>query len=292
MDSKIDLVVIAGPTATGKTLVGIDIAKMFNGEVICADSRTVYRGMDIGTAKPTSDEQNGIKHHMIDIVNPDESFSAAKFKRLANQNIKEIQGRDKLQIMVGGTGLYVDSVIYDFEFLPVANKELREKLNKMSVTQLQQEIIKFGYPMPENINNPRYLARVIETGGMKSSHKELRKNTLIVGINPGNEVLKSRISTRMDLMLEKGLLKEIENLYKKYGWEVPGMKAPAYKAFKDYFENKISIDEAKYNFERNDYLLAKRQVTWFKRNKSIHWVINREEAVEYLTTKLNKNSYI
>ncbi len=229
---------------------------------------------------------------MIDIVNPDESFSAAKFKRLANQNIIELQGRHKLPIMVGGTGLYVDSVIYDFEFLPVADKGLREKLNKMSVNQLQEEIIKLGYPMPENMNNPRYLARVIESGGIKTSHKELRKNTLIVGINPGNEALKARISIRMDMMLEKGLLKEIEKLYKKYGWEVPGMKAPAYKAFKDYYENKINIDEAKYNFERNDYLLAKRQVTWFKRNKSIHWVKNREEAVEYITTKLNKNSYI
>lgn len=291
MDTRKELVVIVGPTATGKTLAGIEIAKKFNGEVICADSRTIYREMSIGTAKPTVQEQSGVAHHMLDIVNPDEIYSAAKFKKQATKLIDEIKDRGRLPIIVGGTGLYVDSVIYDYEFLPVADTKLRERLNNMSVSELQNEIKLLGYEMPENENNPRYLARTIETAGAKGKSKTLRKDALMVGINPGNEALKERISHRMEKMIEAGLLNEVETLHEKYGWAAPGMKAPAYKAFKDYYENKISKEEAEYNFTRNDYLLAKRQVTWFKRNKSIHWVKNREEAVEYITNKLNKNSY-
>lgn len=287
METK-SLLVIIGPTASGKTALAIELAQKFDGEIICADSRTVYKDMDIGTAKPSQEEQELIPHHLLDVIEADQSFSAAKFKQLANSAIKDIQNRDKLPILVGGTGLYIDSVIYDFQFLPPADPAERQRLNHMSVQELQEEILEKQLPMPENRQNPRHLARVIETSGAVGRQSDIRPNTLVIGLDVDLAVLRKRITERVDLMLESGFIAEVETLVNRYGADAPGLLAPGYKAFKDYIENKISLDDAKAQFVRNDYLLARRQRTWFKRNKSIHWLNNREDAVELVTTFLNK----
>ncbi len=285
------LIVIVGPTASGKTGLAIELAQQLNGEIICADSRTIYRGIDIGTAKPTLEEQARIPHYLIDLIEPTESFSAAKFKQLANEKIAEIHRRGTLPIIAGGTGLYIDSVLFDFQFQVVADPGERERLSAMSVDELQSEVVLKGLPMPVNKSNPRHLARVIETSGQITTRSELRQNTLVFGLDPGLDELKQRIHDRVDVMVDTGLIDEIKQLASKYGWEVPGMLTPACKAYRGFFENRISLDEAKVLHVRNEYLLARRQRTWFKHNKSIRWNINREEIVELATTLLNKKQW-
>src|SRR5680860_52655 len=161
MNSKI--VCIVGPTGSGKSDIAMDMASKYNGEIICADSRTVYQGMDIGTAKPTADDRRLVIHHLLDEVSPDESFNASQFQRLATQAIGDIAGRGKLPMLVGGTGLYVDSVVYGFDFSNKPDPQQRRQLQAMSVEQLQQIISDRGLPVPANDRNPRHLMRTIET---------------------------------------------------------------------------------------------------------------------------------
>ncbi|MCA9332347.1 tRNA dimethylallyltransferase [Candidatus Saccharibacteria bacterium] len=255
---KQQLLVIVGPTASGKTSVAIEIAQQFNGEIICADSRTVYKDMDIGTAKPTKEEQEKVPHHLLDVVLPDQPFTVADFKRLADEAIKDINKRDKLPIIVGGSGLYIDSILYDYKFSPKGSA--RDPIN------------------------PRHLDKTVE-----QKKSELRPDALVVGIDPPLEVIKQRVINRVDEMVNQGFIDEVNSLLEIYSSNTNSLNAPGYKAFKEYVENKISLSEAKERFVRNDYLLARRQRTWFKRNKSIHWFNNRDEIVDFITTQLNKN---
>jgi tRNA dimethylallyltransferase len=284
------LIVIVGETASGKTALGIELAKRFNGEIIAADSRTVYRGLSIGTAKPTIQEMDGVQHHLLDVVDPDEHFSAADFKRLANKGMADIAGRGRLPIMVGGTGLYVDSIIYDFAFRPAPNPGLRAKLEKLSVEELQDIISARGLPLPENPKNPRHLIRVIETDGRREVQNTLRENTLIIGLSIDREVLKEKLAKRVDVMVEAGLIDELQRAAKQFGWDAPALQATGYKAFRQYIAGEVTLEKAKTLFVRNDLMLAKRQRTWFRRNKSIHWICKKEEAVDLITTFLNKVS--
>lgn len=282
------LIAVVGPTASGKTALAIELADKFNGEIICADSRTIYKELNIGTAKPTPKEQESVRHHLIDIVSPDQSFSAAKFKIMAKEAIEDITSYEKLPIMVGGTGLYVDAVLFDFNFLPPADEQLRKRLSNMTVEELRQEIIDKSLPMPINDRNPRHLARTIETEGKYGTKSQLRPNTLILGVDPGLEEIKRRITERVDVMIKQGFEKEVKQVSDRYSWDAPGLQAPGYKAFCEWAENKINHEEVVARMTREHYLLARRQRTWFKRNKSIHWLNNREEAVEIVTTFLNK----
>jgi tRNA dimethylallyltransferase len=251
------LVVIVGETASGKSELALELAERFNGEIICADSRTVYRGMDIGTAKPTKEDQARVPHHLLDIVDPGEVFTVADFKRLAEEAIQDISMRSKLPIMVGGTGLYIDAVVYDYTF---ATKGARR-----------------------DTANPRHVAKA--DSGSRSS---LRLQTLILGLSPDREVLRTRVAHRVDAMVASGFVDELRNLVDRYGWDVPALQAPGYKAFRGYMNGSLSMDEAKALFVQNDLQLAKRQRTWFKRNNSIHWIKNRYEAVDITTTFLSK----
>lgn len=291
MESKSDhtpLIALVGETASGKTALAIELAKRFNGEIICADSRTVYRGMDIGTAKPTVAERDGVRHHLLDVVNPDDSFSVADFQELAKKAVKDIASRGHVPLLVGGTGLYVDAVLYDFTFRQAPDPQERERLQSMTVQELQTEIIERGLAMPENNQNPRHLARTIETDGVQPSHKILRQNTLVMGLSIDREVLRAKLIKRVDAMCEAGFIDEVRNMFAKYTSAIPALQAPGYKAFKAYLDGDSSLEEAKVLFVRNDYQLAKRQRTWFKRNKSIHWVTEQAEAVDLVTTFLNK----
>lgn len=284
------LVVIVGQTASGKTALAIELAKRFNGEIIAADSRTVYRGMDIGTAKPSLNEQAGIKHHLIDVVNPDQPFTAADFKRLANQSIEDISNRGKLPIMVGGSGLYVDVVIYDYEFRPPADPAERARIANLTLEQMQAEIRSKGLEMPQNPLNPRHLSRVLETGQLGADRHQLRADTLIIGLETDQEVLKERITQRVEQMFANGLIDEAKQLFAKYSTDVPALETPGYTALSQFLRGELDLDQTKQQFVRNDCLLAKRQRTWFKRNKSIQWLPQQrrtEKSVELITTFLD-----
>lgn len=282
------LIVVVGETASGKTALAIDLAKRFNGEVVAADSRTVYRGMDIGTAKPTTDEMEGIPHHLIDVADPDQLFSAADFKRLASEAIADIARRGKVPIMVGGTGLYVDAVLFDFSFGKLPDPDERAVLQPKSIEELQAILLDRGLPLPENSRNPRHLIRAIENNGQVSHNKGLRPNTLVLGLKIDREVLKQKLEKRVKAMVSNGFVVEVRRVSERYGWDAPALQAPGYRAFRRYLLGEQSLEEAEAQFVRNDSQLAKRQRTWFKRNKSIHWISNSTEAVELATTFLNK----
>lgn len=285
------LVVLLGETASGKSALAIELAEKFNGEIICADSRTVYRGMDIGTAKPTPEDRGRVPHHCLDLVTPDEPFTVADFKQQALTAVADITARGKLPIMVGGTGLYLDAVLYDFEFRSPADPEMRKELAALDVSQLQQQLAEQGIPLPNNPQNPRHLVRSLETGGVMAAHKPLRVDTLILGLQIDREILNERIEKRVRQMVDQGFVEEVRQLGQRYGWDVAALQAPGYKAFRAYLAGEASLDEAIDQFVRNDRQLAKRQRTWFRRNNSVHWLNNRDnfaESVELITTFLNK----
>lgn len=283
------LIVIVGPTASGKSALALDIAREYRGEIICADSRTVYKGMDIGTAKPTSAERAEIPHHILDVVTPDQTFTAAEFKRRSLLWIDDIAIRGRLPIMAGGTGLYIDGVIFDFAFLPPAPAEAREELELMTLEQLQAEIKSRGINMPNDPKNKRRLVRALETNGQIPVKKGLRRNTLVIGLDVERDAIQQRIAARVDVMMDAGFVDETRRLVGEYGWGAPGLSAPGYKALREYLEGRTNLSEAKAQFTHNDMQLAKRQRTWFRRNPYIHWVKNSDEAKQLVQEFLQKN---
>lgn len=282
------LIVIVGATASGKSALAMEIARTYDGEIICADSRTVYKGMDIGTAKPSHAEQREIPHHILDIVNPDQPFTAADFKQRALLWIDDIAIRGKLPILVGGTGLYVDGVIFDFAFLPPVADEERERLEQMSVPELQALIGRLGLELPENAQNPRHLIRRIETNGQIPIKKDLRDNTLIIGLDISKEELTRRLEQRTRAMLEQGLEQEVRGLAGKYGWEAPGITGLGYREWRPYLEGIADIQEVAREINLRSLQYAKRQRTWFKRNPHIKWVQNTAEAEHLVKEFLQK----
>jgi len=282
------VVAIVGPTASGKTALAIKLAQRFNGEIIAADSRTVYQGMDIGTAKPTPHEQAASRHHLIDVTTPDKQFTVADFQRLAREAMSDIARRGKLPFIVGGTGLYIDAVLYNFSLRAPADADKRAELQKRSVEELQNLLMERGIALPENSRNPRHLVRALETEGMLSERRSLPTHALLIGLDPDREVLREKITRRVDVMVEAGFINEVRKLAEQYGWDAPGLQAPGYRAFRPYIQGEISLEEAKQLFIQNDMQYAKRQKTWFKRNPDIHWISKTAEAVELITTLLNK----
>jgi tRNA dimethylallyltransferase len=220
--------VIVGPTASGKTGVAIQIAKKLGGEIISADSRAIYKGMDIGTAKPTPEEQGGILHFGIDLVNPDERFTAADFKQYAEEHIREILARGNLPIVVGGTGLYVDALIYNYNF------NVQAKRNKTDREQLEHNFY---------------------TVGIKTDRVELRE----------------RIHERAIQMFDNKIVQETERLAAKYDFNLQSMRSNIYPIVWRMIQGEISREQAIREFELDDWHLAKRQITWFKRNPGIDW---------------------
>lgn len=274
------LIVIVGETASGKTALSIELAKQLGGEIICADSWTVYKGFDIGTAKPTAEEQQGIPHHLLDVADPAEGFSAAVFQKMAKQRIEEIAARGNMPIMVGGTGLYTDSILYDYSFLPMSDPMQREVLNQMSLDDLLQKAADMGLDTKQvDTRNKRRVIRLIENNGQMPTRQPLRSNTVILGIRRPVEMLRERIVQRVDEMVRLGLADEVARLGMQYGWDCEPMKAPAYRAFREYIEGTISLDEAKFRMVQNDLKLAKKQRTWFKRNSSIQWT-STDDSIE------------
>lgn len=291
MDTIAPLVVIIGQTASGKSALGLELAERFDGEIICADSWTVRQEVNIGTAKPSEQEKNQVKHHLLDVIEPCGDFTAAVFKDMAQEVINDIARQGKLPIMVGGTGLYINGVLYDYSFLPAGDRNKRQELNNLTAPQLLAKAQKLGLDTSLVDNrNKRRLIRLIETGGQKPFKQQLRPNTLIIGMHRDNQELEQRIIKRVDNMLKAGLVTEVRYLAEKYGWECEALKGIGYIEWREYFEGSQDLAVTRHRIINATKQLAKRQRTWFKRNKSIHWVDNTGKAVEIVTTFLNKTS--
>ncbi|KPJ57256.1 hypothetical protein AMJ49_01475 [Parcubacteria bacterium DG_74_2] len=292
MENKLPkLIVILGPTASGKTELAIKLAKKFNGELINADSRQIYKEMDIGTAKPSKKERKIIAHHLIDIIFPNEEFNVAIYKKIVLKIIKNIQKRKKIPFLVGGTGLYIRAIVDNIEFPKVSpQKGLRKKLEKKSVKELFEIYKKLDPKGAKFIEkeNKRRLIRAIEvckvTG--KSFWRQRKKgkpifDVLQIGIKLTKKELKKRISKRIKKMFKLGLEKEAKYLIKKYGW-ISSLQTIGYQEWSEYFDKKIDkkIDkkEVKEKIKLHTSQFAKRQMTWFKRDKRIYWIKNYQEA--------------
>lgn len=283
------LVVIVGETASGKSALAFELAKRFDGEIINADSWAVYRDFNIGTAKPSTEERRAIPHHLLDVADPTVGFSAAVFQRLANEAIEDIVSRGKLPILVGGTGLYVDSVIFDYSFLPPSEPELRRQLNALSVPELLEYAGGLKLDTSSiDIRNKRRIIRLIENNGQLPTKGILRSSTVILGVSVQREVLQERVEARVNAMLAAGLEEEVRSLAQTYGWEVEPMKGIGYREWREYFAGSQTLEETKRRIIKSTMDLAKRQRTWFKRNKSIQWVTEQVNAVAIVTTLLNK----
>ena len=230
-------IIILGPTGSGKTGVSIELAKALNGEIISADSRAIYKGMNIGTAKPTSEEMQGIPHYGLDLVEPGERFTVADWKAYAEAKIKDIKARGKVPIIVGGTGLYIDALIYDYHFKgPTGHK----------IGDIEQKTC--------------------------SDRKEIKGNYLLIGIDWPATELRTRLNKRITQMFCQDLYDETTSLVQKYGWDNQAMKSDIYEYAWQYLQGELTLEEAKEKCFYEDWHLAKRQLTWFKRNKSIHWL--------------------
>jgi tRNA dimethylallyltransferase len=252
------LVAIVGETASGKSALALELAERYNGEIICADSRTVYKGTDIGTAKPSKEEQARIPHHLLNIVDPDQKYNVVNFQGLTLETIKNIGQRGKLAILCGGTGLYVDSVLYNLDF-KVVNE--RDSLN------------------------PRHLS----SAGFPSEGKELRPNTLVIGLSVPKEELEERITKRVNAMFEQGLEAEVKALARRYGWQAEAMSAVGYREWGAYFAGTQSLEQTRELIVIHTRQYAKRQRTWFKRNPHINWVDSAGAAQQIVMTFLQQN---
>lgn len=229
-------IIILGPTGSGKTGVSIEIAKALGGEIISADSRAVYKGMDIGTAKPSQEEQAGIPHFGLDLVEPGERFTVADWKTYAEAKIAEIKARGHIPIIVGGTGLYIDALIYDYQFKGPTGEKIGDFEQKSC-----------------------------------SDRKEVKGNFLIIGVKTERDILRERLKLRIDKMFDQPLYNETKKLVQTYGWGSGAMTSNIYEYVWKYLSGELTLEEAKEQCFYEDWHLAKRQETWFKRNPEIIW---------------------
>lgn len=288
---KTKIIVIVGPTAVGKTALSIDVAKKFNGEIISGDSMQVYRTLDIGTAKATEEEMEGIPHYLIDIKDVTEEYSVSDFQKDAASKIKEIADKGRVPIVVGGTGLYIESLLYPVSHSKVEpNKELRSELEEYAQSNgneaLWDRLNNIDPKAAENIhhNNVRRVIRALEvfmeTGQKFSSFQNEREkkesyfNPLIIGLNTDRGLLYERINQRVELMIEAGLIDEARNLWEEVGPALTSQSAKGigYQELFPYFNGEISLEEATEAIKQNSRRYAKRQLTWFRnRFEDVKW---------------------
>lgn len=291
---KTNVIVICGPTASGKTALSIKLAKEINGEIVSADSMQIYKDMDIGTAKPSLEEMDGVKHYLIGNVSPTVRYSVANYKKDAMQAISEIISKGKTPIVVGGTGLYVDSLIYGIDYDDIdIDLNYRNELEKISEEQglevLYQKAKEIDPIAMEKItpNDKKRIFRVLEiynsTGKTKteqeidSRKKENPYNYIVFAINMDREKLYERINLRVDLMLKNGLVDEVRSLIEKYDELPTAIQGLGYKEVVQYLNNEITYDEMVEKIKQESRRYAKRQLTWFRRNKDITWINGLDE---------------
>ena len=286
--NKIPILILTGPTAVGKTKLSIELAKKYDAEIISADSMQIYKYMDVGSAKVTNEEMDSIPHHMIDIVEPDVDFSVSEFRDLATEKIKEIHSRGKLPIVTGGTGLYLNSLIYDMDFGNTFSDEsirdeLRDILNKNGIEYLHDILKSYSPDVASRIhpNNTKRVIRAIEVfklgGDFGDFSNDLKPNddfdAKIVVLNRDRNVLYNRINLRVDLMFEAGLVEEVERLYNMgYSKDLVSMKGIGYKEILDVFDGLTDMEYAKNLIKQKSRNYAKRQITWFKKYDDALWL--------------------
>lgn len=285
------LLAIVGPTASGKSDLAMNLARQFNGEIICADSRTIYKGMDIGTAKPTRADQIEVPHHLLDLLEPNQTFSAAEFKVLANKSIADIQARGKLPIIVGGSGLYAYAVIYDYQFPAGARTEKRVELENKTTDELLLLLQLSDPAVIDQIDtqNRRRIIRAIETAGLpRAKSQTLNSNILLLGLALNKEVAQANIAQRTEKMLSQGLIGEVQNLISKYGPECEALNTVGYNEVVDYLDGKFSQQNLTELINLHSWQLVRRQMTWFKRNPDIIWSESSGEALAAISNSLSR----
>ncbi len=287
---KPKVIVIVGPTASGKTALSIELAKQINGEIVSCDSMQIYKDMNIGSAKPSLEEMQGIKHYMIDIVEPDKRFSVAEYKKQAEQAIEEILSKGKMPIVIGGTGLYADSLIYGIEYPEIEfDKNYRNELenlanSKEGLSNLYEKAKEIDSKAIEKIspNDKKRILRILEiyhsTGKTKTElEAESRKNEVkydyrVFAINMDRQILYNRINKRVEIMIENGLIEEVKNLLDKYKEFPTAMQGLGYKEVVEYLNGYLTKDEMIEKIKQETRRYAKRQLTWFKKNKNTIWI--------------------
>ncbi len=297
--NKPKVIIICGPTASGKTSMSVELAKKINGEIISCDSMQIYKEMDIGTAKVTKEEMQGIKHYMIDIVSPEQRYSVAEYKRDTKKAIKEILSKGKTPIIVGGTGLYIDSLIYEIEYQNIEYDETyREFLEKRVVEEglqaLYDEAKKIDSEAILKIsqNDQKRILRILEiykaTGKnktemeKKSREKEVEYDYQVYVLEWDREILYSRINKRVEIMIEMGLVAEVEYIVEKYKSFPTAMQGLGYKEVVMYLKNEITKEEMVDLIKMESRRYAKRQITWFKKNKDSIWLDAKKDISENL----------
>lgn len=292
--SKEQVIVICGPTASGKTSLGIKLAKKIDGEIVSCDSMQIYKDMTIGTAKPTEEEQKEAVHHLIDFVLPNERYSVAEYKKDAEYTIEKIIEKGKKPIIVGGTGLYLNSLVYGIDYPNIETdlqyrEELENRVEKEGLENLYNEAKKIDEKAIQKIslNDKKRILRILEiyhtTGKTKTELEEIsRKNGpkydyKIFVLNMDRSILYDRINKRVDLMIKDGLIEEVKSLLEKYKEFPTAMQGLGYKEVVEYLENKLTKDEMIEKIKQETRRYAKRQLTWFRKNKQTIWLDGEEQ---------------
>ncbi len=304
-ENKPKVIAVAGPTASGKTALAVEIAKYLDTEIISADSRQIFKEFDIATAKPTQQEMQGIKHHLIDVVNPDEEFTVADFSDSASKVMEKLFKQNKIPVVAGGTGLYFRILLENYDMPRVSpNKELREELKNLEKERgaeaLYNMLKELDPVLAEKMhpNNTVKIIRAIEvckTLNIPMSQAQKKKAPLydIIWLGLGHlngadrQFLYDRIDKRVDIMLENGLEKEAENLYKKYGKISSLMNTIGYQEFIEYFDGNYTFEETVSKIKQNTRRYAKRQLTWFRQNQEINWLDMKDYSLEKIFSLLN-----
>ena len=308
--TKNKLIILAGPTASGKTSASIELAKRLGGEIISADSMQVYKYMDVGTAKISAEEMQGVKHHLIDVLDPKEDFNIVKFQNMVKCSIEEIVKNGHIPILVGGTGFYIQSVIYDIDFNneddnSSVRKKLEEEYDTLGADFMHEKLKKIDIVSAQNIhkNNKKRIIRAIEYFLMNnepiSSHNEVQREKKspydyrFFVLNPPRDILYERINKRVDIMVENGLVDEVKKL-RETGLSTANisMQGIGYKEIIEYLDGEVSLETAIENIKQNTRHMAKRQVTWFKREKDVIYVDpfsfeSNDKIVDYMIEKIN-----
>lgn len=311
---KEKLVVIVGPTAVGKTKLGVELAKALDGEVISGDSMQIYRGMDIGTAKVTEEEMDGVRHHMLDIKEPTDSFSVAEFQQLVQPLITDINERKKIPLLVGGTGLYVKAITHTYQFAEAIadeqyRKQLEHEVEVFGVECLHSKLAKIDPRRAEQIhpNNYRRVIRALEihhvTGKLASdeqekSDEESPYELVMIGLTMNRDELYRRINLRVDKMIADGLVEEAQRLYNQGVRDCQSVQAIGYKEIYEYIEGHLTLTEAIELLKRNSRRYAKRQLTWFRNKTDAQWFDISEatfsstvhKIIEFVEGKLRQKS--
>ena len=313
---KKPLVILTGPTAVGKTALSIRLAKEIGGEIISADSMQVYKGMDIGSAKIRPEEMQGVPHYLIDELDPDEEFHVVRFQQMAKTYLQQIWQRGHIPIIVGGTGFYIQALLYDIDFTENKNDDTyRQEMEQLAAEKgaeyLHQMLAEIDPRSAQDIhaNNVKRVIRALEfyheTGQKISEHNEKERqkispyNFAYFVLNDDRSRLYQRIDQRIDIMLEEGLVEEVKRLkVKGYTRDMVSMQGLGYKEILDYLAGEISLDEAVYRIKRDTRHFAKRQITWFKRERDVIWLAKEEfhyqddQLLQYIKEQLQKQGIL